>query len=65
MMMQQKQEKDGIKKRTVAPEKTISAQVALQKWLRGWYGNEKNKYNVHSLARLELTTISVKQCRRV
>jgi hypothetical protein len=54
-MVQQKQEKDGVKKRKVAPEKTISAQVALQKWLRGWYGNKKNKHNVDSLARLELT----------
>jgi hypothetical protein len=41
MMMQQKQEKDGVKKRKVALEKLISAQVALQKLLRGWYGNEK------------------------
>jgi hypothetical protein len=54
-MQQQKQEKDGVKKRKVALEKTISAQVALQKRLRGWYGNEKNKYNVDSLAMLELT----------
>jgi uncharacterized protein (DUF924 family) len=50
-----KEEKDGVKKRKVAPEKTISAQVALQKRLRGWYRNKKNKYNGDSLARLELT----------
>jgi hypothetical protein len=37
LMMQQKQERDGVKKRQVAPEKTISRQVALQKRLRGWY----------------------------
>jgi hypothetical protein len=49
-MMQEKQEKDGVKKRKVAPEKKISAQVALQKRFRGWYGNKKNKYNVESLA---------------
>jgi hypothetical protein len=50
-----KKEKDRVKKRKVAPEKTISAQVALQKRLRGWYGNKKNKYNDDSVARLELT----------
>ncbi len=55
MMMQQKPEKDGAKKRKVAPEKTISARVALQKRLREWYGNKKNKYIANSLARLKLS----------
>jgi hypothetical protein len=55
MMMPQKQERDRLKKRKVAPEMTISAQITLQKWLRGWYGNVKNKYKVDSLTRLKLT----------